>query len=76
MAYDDAARVDANTARMTDANGEQTAVRAAAKVFGEAIETQMETNGLTAGGAEIIAFQDKFVDLLRWLDHTMDVDNT
>lgn len=70
MAYADATRVDANTARMTDTGSVQTNVRAATKTFGEAIEGYMDTHAGVAT-QEKQEFRDKVIDIMRFLDHIM-----
>lgn len=69
MAYDDATRVDNNTTVMENGTGERTAIRAAAKVFGEAVYDQMVVYGAATKDKQW--FRDAFIDMLRDLSHKM-----
>lgn len=69
MAYSDATRVDANTARMTTTGSVQANSRTAIKAFGDSMETIFTTYGLNARAQQ--AFRDKVIDLTRYLDAEM-----
>ncbi len=69
MAYSDATRVDANTARISDTSSVRTDLRAAVKTFGDSMETIFTTYSLSTRAQQ--AFRDKVIDLCRYLDVEM-----
>lgn len=69
MPYSEASRVDEATKRITTTGSVQSNVRAAAKTFGENVDTYMTTYGL--GKKDKQQFRDLLVDMLRFLDLAM-----